>query len=185
MKPSLALYLVGLVAGLCTQPTFAQKSAFDHSQSKFAAGSWQFGVKGGYGKGNLVRDRSGLHLHSGYYVANKLMVGLGAAWSREWTEQVSVNDLSAGPFARYQFTTTRCSPFVEASYQFGQRSSTYPGSVDTTIQAGYISPGLSIRLFNQLRADISYSIQFSPRSSYTESFGQAQIGFTYLVGKHY
>lgn len=199
MKALLHIHLLGILIFLQPHSVYAQKAK---ASTGFASGSWQFGLKEGYGSGNIYPNRNGLHLFAGRYVTNKLLVGLGAAWSKEWNRHYngySFHDLSVGPFVRYQFTTTRFSPFVEASYQLCGRNSIQ--GVETAIINGYatvtgksptgfvrpafISPGLSIRLGKPLRLDLSYSFQYTFLTNNTpslDSFEQAQIGLNYSIG---
>jgi post-segregation antitoxin (ccd killing protein) len=181
MKISLYICLIATLTCANLQNGFAQKTAFDNAQSKFATGSWQVGLKEGYGRGNLFKNRNGLHFHTGYYIVNNLLVGVGAVWSKEWFGDYNLNDFTVGPFARYQFLNTRISPFMEASYQFGQQKQlAVQDRQSAAIRSTFINTGLSIRLVSQLRADLSYGLQFANNN---QSFGQAQLGLNYLFNK--
>ncbi len=183
MKTSLYFSLLIFVTTIQSQQADAQKIISDQAQNTFQAASWQVGLKEGYSRGDLLKNRNTLQIHASYFLINRLAVGLNATWSKEWVNNFSYHDLSAGPYVRYQFTTTRFSPFIEASYQLGKRSSGESSSVSypsLSMQSTQISPGVSIGLLKSVRLDLSYGLQWVYFSSNTQSFGQPQIGLTYL-----
>jgi hypothetical protein len=184
MKTSLYLGLLSLSISLHIQRAYAQKVTADQSLTTFQAGSWQLGLKEGYSRGNLLKNRNSLQLHAGYFLVKRLSVGLNATWSKEWINDFSYNDLSAGPYVRYQFTSTRFSPFLEASYQLGKRSIGEYASVSypsLSMQSTQINPGVSIGLGKSLRLELSYGLQWIYFSSNRpQSVGQPLLGLTYL-----
>lgn len=184
MKTSLYLPLLVFSISLQLQQAYAQKLTSDQTPTTFHAGRWQLGVKEGYGRGNLLKNRNSLQLHAGYFLVKQLAVGLNATWSKEWVDDFNYHDLSAGPYVRYQFTTTRFSPFLEASYQVGKRSSGEGSSISypsVSMQSTQISPGVSVGLLKSMRLELSYGLQWIYFSSITQYFGQPQIGLTYLI----
>lgn len=183
MKTSLRISLLAFLISLQFQQAYAQKLTSDQAPTTFHAGSWQLGVKEGYGRGNLLKNRNSLQLHAGYFLVKQLAVGLNATWSKEWVGDFGYKDLSAGPYVRYQFTKTWFSPFIEASYQIGKRSSDdVPGVSYSSIdmQSTQLNPGLSIEVIKSLRLDLSYRLEWVYLSSNTQSFGLPQVGLTYL-----
>ncbi|AXE18004.1 hypothetical protein DR864_09790 [Runella rosea] len=186
MKSILYLCFVGLLVSIKPQGGFAQQTIFSPSQNKSTAKTWQIGLKEGYSRGNILKRRNGLQFHTGYSIANNLIIGLGAAWSKEWMgfgPHYYFNEITFGPFARYQFLSTRISPFIEASYQVGKRL----GGENKPIGIAFVNPGLTIHLFRRLRADVGYSFQFGAKkylvgilSIKGQNVGQAQIGLNYL-----
>ncbi|GAB3732596.1 hypothetical protein [Spirosoma lituiforme] len=182
MKTSLHFYLLALLVSLQLQQAYAQKLTSGQSQTTFHSGSWQVGAKAGYGRGNLLRNRNSFQIHAGYFPIKQLAVGLNATLSNEWVDDIGFKDLSVGPYIRYQFTATWLSPFVEASYQMGRRSSnaagvSYPSTPMQTIQLG---PGLSIETIKFLRFDLSYRFDWVYLTNNTQTIGLPQIGLTYL-----
>ncbi|MFD2938330.1 hypothetical protein [Spirosoma flavum] len=182
MKTSLYFCLLALLASLQLQQAYAQKLTSGQPQTTFHSGSWQLGAKAGYGRGNLLSNRNSFQIHAGYFPIKQLAVGLNATWSNEWVDDIGFKDLSAGPYIRYQFTATWLSPFVEASYQMGRRSSdaagvSYPSTPMQTIQLG---PGLSIETIKFLRLDLSYRFDWVYLTNNTQTVGLPQIGLTYL-----
>lgn len=182
MKNSLFLSLLAISMSFQVQRAYAQKVTSDQSQTTFHAGSWQLGVKEGYGRGVLLDNKNSLQLHAGYFLIKQLAVGLNATWSKEWQGDFGYKDLSAGPYVRYQFTNTWISPFIDASYQIGKRSAdNFPGdNPSISMQSTQLTPGLSIEVIKSLRLDLSYRLEWVYLSSNTQSFGQPQIGLTYL-----
>ena len=184
MKPALYVYLVLLLLSGSKQTAYAQSTSPELVKKSFTRGQWQLGLKDGYGRGDLLRNHNNFQVHTGYYLADKLLVGLGANWSKEWEGDFKFNDFTVGPLARYQFTRTRVSPFIEASYQFGRRSTgsnsgiSYPS---VSIKSAFITPGLSIGVASSLRVDISYGFQYLI-NGYTAVYGQPQVGINYLFG---
>jgi hypothetical protein len=183
MRTGRFLALLTFFIGLQLPQVYAQKLTPTQPQIAFKAGSWQVGLKEGYGRGDLLRNRNSLQVHSGYYLVNRLLVGLNGTWSKEWVGDFNYHDLSAGPYLRYHFTSTRISPFIDASYQIGQRKSgsgttiTYP---KISMQTTQITPGINFGLINSLRLEISYGLQWAYLPNGTQSFGQTQVGLTYL-----
>lgn len=187
MKSILYLCFAGLLLSIKPQKGFAQQTIFKPSKNKITAKTWQIGLKEGYSRGNILKRRNGLQFHTGYYIANNLVLGLGAAWSKEWMgfgPNYYFNEITLGPFVRYQFLSTRISPFIEASYQVGQRL----GGENKSIGIAFVNPGLSIHLFRHLRADVGYSFQFGAKKYLVGIFpvegqnvGQVQIGLNYLI----
>ena len=184
MKSALYVYLVSLLLWGTRQVAYAQFTSPEPLKKSFTRSQWQIGLKDGYGRGDLLRNHTDFQAHMGYYLVNKLLVGIGASWSKEWEGGFKFNDFTAGPLARYQFTRTRFSPFIQASYQLGERSTgrnsgiSYP-SVST--QFAFITPGLSIGVASSLRIDISYGFQYLI-NGYTTVYGQPQFGINYLFG---
>lgn len=186
MKPALYLCLVVLFLSANRQAVYAQHNFREQVKKTFASGRWQTGLTGGYGRGSIFDNHTVFQARGGYYVVDKLLVGIGASWAKESEGSIALHDLAVGPLARYQFTHTRLSPFIEASYQFGRRRvnaewrMSYPGYAST--QTALVSPGLSIKLASSWRVDVSYGFQFTTLDGYNYSFGKPQFGINYLFG---
>ena len=118
MKPF--LFLIVFTCFLITESS-AQTSSTKSYTDSFNKGNWQVGVRDGRVGGNLIGKRNTLQLHSGYYLAKQLAVGLSGTWGREGAGSYAFHDITVGPYLRYQFTATRVSPFIDLSYQFGKR----------------------------------------------------------------
>ncbi len=186
MKPALYLCLVVLFLLAKRQAVYAQHDPGEQIKKTFASGHWQVGLTGGYGRGSIFDNHTVFQARAGYYVVNKLLLGIGASWANEGEGSIALHDLAVGPLARYQFTHTRLSPFIEASYQFGRRSvnaewrMSYPGYA--SMQTALVSPGLSIRVASSWRVDASYGLQFTTLGGYNHSFSKPQFGINYLFG---
>lgn len=184
MKTYLYFALMGLLTSLQTPQAYSQNMIREQPHTTFKAGSWQVGLKEGYGQGNLAKNRNSLQVNTGYYLISRLLLGINATWSKEWLGDFNFHDLSAGPYVRYHFTATRISPFIDASYQIGRRSAgagssiTYPS---VSLQSTQLAPGLNFGLTNALRIDVSYGLQWTYFPSNSQSFGQAQLGLAYLL----
>lgn len=183
MKPLLFLLVFTCFSLTLSSAQTGTNQPYRHNFSK---GDWQVGVRGGRTGGNLIGNRNTLQLHSGYYVANQLAVGLSGTWGREGVKQYAFHDVTVGPYLRYQFTATRISPFIDLSYQFGKRI-TSEGSgflfADPSIQSAQISPWVSIGVAPFLRAEISYHFQWIHFGDVAEYIGQPQVGLTYLFAR--
>jgi hypothetical protein len=141
-------------------------------------------------------------IYGGYFITNNVMVGLSGAVSKEETEGIGVRDLvwSVGPTIRYQITRSRISPFVVASYQFGQRTVSGSSQVmgptsgsrisgDNTprpIQTRMFGFGVSIGIVPALRADLAINWQdkasaYNPTIRLNDGLFQPQFGLHYLI----
>lgn len=179
MKTSVYLTFVILLTG-------TQLLAQNLAQPSFRAGSWQVGLHDGYTRGYLFGHRNTLQFQAGYYVINKLSVGVGATWAREGNSDFGFKELTIGPSVRYHFTTTRFSPFIDVSYQVGRRSAiagTLTDYQSVGIQTTQLSPGVSFRVIPALRVELLYNVQWVHATSWTSSIIQPHLGITYLVGK--
>ncbi|MBN8822836.1 MULTISPECIES: hypothetical protein [unclassified Spirosoma] len=184
MKTKQYINLIVFVASSLLQQAFAQKQASPQTPTPFQTGSWQMGVKEGYTQGNLLKNRNSLQVHGSYFLVKQLAVGIAASWSREWVGDFGYTDLSVGPYARYQFTKTRLSPFLEASYQFGKRRANEVSGMSyasLAIQSTQLTPGISISLLKPLRLDLSYRFEWVDLSTNIQAFGLPQVGLTYLL----
>ncbi|QIP12452.1 hypothetical protein G8759_07350 [Spirosoma aureum] len=124
MKTTLPLLLVALSFAGQAQPVSQQVNT-QAGLNPFTRKSWQIGIQGGYSKAEFISRNSTIQLYGGYFVANKLSMGLSSTWVAEWTRNVlHENTLTMGPAIRYQLTQTRISPFLAASYQIGARTLT-------------------------------------------------------------
>lgn len=177
------LFLSCLFSQIMPLNGFTQQSASPNSLNRLTAGSLQIGLKDGYGHSkNLNYKRQVFHFHTTYYVANHLALGVGASWAKERWKYQNRNikefnhELTVGPFARYQLLSGRISPFFEISCQFGRTWSNQVGMNQIT-RIVFINPGLSFRLIDRLRADVSYDVRFY---GYYESFGQVLFGLNYM-----
>lgn len=178
MKRFFYLCLVGLFLCAKTQIVFAQKPGFINPA--FSKGSWQLGLKDGYGPSPIIGNRNTAQLTAGYYVANRLLISLAGTYTKELAEIVTRRDLfSAGPLVRYQILSGRIAPYAELSYQFGRRGTNPEQWLSFT-------PGVSIGLLAGLRLDLSYSFQyinggqgFNP----FEYYNQPQLGINYVFSK--
>ena len=172
-----------LVSKYENSPSIRSKSESKSIQACFQSWKLASWVKEGFSQGNLLKNRNSVQLQAGYYLIKGLLLGFDATWSKEWAGDFNYNDLSIGPYVRYHFTATRISPFIDVSYQAGQRFSgngsaiTYP---KVPMQTTQITPGISFGITNSLRIETSYGFQWVYLSNSTQSLGQAQIGLTYL-----
>lgn len=182
MKPVLNVCWLLLFLLVSRQAVYAQTTSPEHLKKSFTRGQWQVDLRDGYGRGSLFDNHNAIQIHSGYYIVDKLLLGIGAKWSKEWVGDVSFNELTLGPLARYQFTRGRLSPYIEASYQFGRRRSGANSSISypsLNMQSVSFSPGLSVGLASSLRIDISYGFQYLI-NGFTNLYGQPQLGINYL-----
>jgi hypothetical protein len=153
----------------------AQTPGLRTKGNAFSKGTTQFTATYGYGQGELVKNRSVSQIQAGYYVADRLMIGLTGSLMKEWLGEIrSNNRFSGGPLIRYQFTGSRLSPFVALAYQLGK-----PVMNPTANQAIIVTPGVNFALVPAIRLEASYSLLFVPVH---EQVGQAQIGATVLFG---
>jgi hypothetical protein len=153
----------------------AQKLTSSSPTTAFSKGSQQLTLSYGYGRGNLARNRSVTQIQAGYYVANRLLIGVAGSMMREWIGDLHTdNSFSAGLFVRYQFTSRRLSPFAQLAYQLGN-----PIVDPTRHQAVVLTPGVNWALFSQIRLEASYGLLVIPSR---ERIGQAQLGATILLG---
>lgn len=175
MKIASSLCLTILLIVALSQQLIAQSITSDSAGTAFRKGSQQLTISYGYGRGNLLRNRSIIQIQAGYYIANRLMVGVAGSTMREWIGELHIdNKFSAGPFIRYQFTSSRLSPFAQLDYQLGN-----PTVDPTRHQALIFTPGVNLALFSQVRLEASYGLLFIPNN---EQIGQPQLGATILFG---
>lgn len=170
------LYLACFL-GLCiSYAAGAQNLPTIHYQS-FRRGGVLIGVKDGYGRGELFEHRNLMQLYTGYFVTDRLSVGLAGSIVKEWYENYQTRPMfSGGPFARYQFTRTRLSPFLDVNYQIGQ---TYVGFSHQIL----VTPGVSIWLIAGLRLDINYGLQWIDVGRNGGMIGQPQAGLNYVFAR--
>ncbi|RYC68609.1 hypothetical protein [Spirosoma sordidisoli] len=204
MKEALLLCLLGLCGSVQAQQPSKTGNAYT---SAYAKGSWSVGVHAGYSKGLILENNSTAQLYAGYFIANRLLLGLGASGSQEWFRLVRSQTYTVGPMARYQLSRTRFSPFLTASYQFGGRSlsgsesQTMTSVVNTTggplvitgtariggtgisRSVGIFScgAGVSAGISSALRVDLALSYQ----QWLDQPLVQPQLGINYLIGKKY
>ena len=175
MRTTLYFIIVTGLLFVVPQVIVAQPDTLTHSKTAFSKGSKQVTASYGYGQGNLLQNRNVIGIQAGYYLANRLMVGVAGSLMREWIDNLnSGNKFSAGPVVRYQFTASRLSPFAQLSYQLGNPVLGLPNR-----QAVFVTPGVNLALLAQVRLEASYSLLFIPSS---EWIGQPQIGATILLG---
>ena len=171
MKTIVYLRLVGILLGLITQIGFAQQVSSSYWKTAFKKGTEQITLSYGYGSGYLVQNRSVTKLQAGYYVANRLLVGVGSSLAREWLgEAHTEGQFSVGPLVRYQITSSRLSPFAEVTYQFGRPTPAHN-------QAAMFTSGINFGLLPQIRLEADYCFVLLH-----EGIGQLQIGATILLG---
>lgn len=175
MKNAIDLYLTIFLLTTIPLQLIAQQPTLNSTDIAFRKGSQQLTISYGYGQGNLVENRSVTQIQAGYYVANRLLVGVAGSMMREWIGEFHTdNRFSAGPLVRYQFTSSRLSPFAQLAYQLGN-----PTVDPTRHQAVVFTPGINLALFSQVRIDASYGFLFIPNR---ERIGQPQLGATILFG---
>ncbi|GAB3699905.1 hypothetical protein GCM10027592_26390 [Spirosoma flavus] len=144
-------------------------------RTAFRKGTEQITITYGYSRGSLVNNRSVTQIQAGYYVANRIMIGLAGSLMKEWLGELSSKNMfSGGPLIKYQFTASRLSPFATLAYQFGK-----PTINPTVNQALLFTPGVNFALFPAVRLEASYSLLFVPTK---ERISQPQIGATILFG---
>ena len=154
----------------------AQNSGLITKENAFLKGTKQLTITYGYGQGELVKNRSVSQIQAGYYVADRLMIGVTGSLMKEWLGEIrSKNRFSGGPLVRYHFTSSRLSPFAALAYQLGK-----PVISPTANQALIVTPGLNFALLPAIRLEASYSLLFVP---VREQIGQAQVGATVLFGR--
>ncbi|GAB3889411.1 hypothetical protein [Spirosoma agri] len=202
MKTALLLCVV-LFPAFGQAQRVAQKEETQLSAKPFARKTWQIGIQSGYSKATFLARNLSNQLHGGYFIADKLMLGLSAGQSLEWSQKnIVTNTISVGPALRYHLTRTRLSPFIAGSYRFGQytysgeNASVSSGSSGTRIYSGHstlniharsLTAGLSVGLSSALRADIALNWQdvINPNREYAvsgNSLLQAQVGVNYSFG---
>lgn len=155
--------------------------------ANFRKGSWQVGVRDGYQGGLLIGNRNTLQGQAGYYLINQLAVGLSGTWAREGVRTAAFHDLTVGPYARFQITPTRLSPFVDLSYQVGRRISGNETAFtfsSLSLSSAQVSPGISVGVTPYLRAELSYHFQWLSVDNWSAYIGQPQLGVTYLLNRH-
>ncbi|GAB3699435.1 hypothetical protein GCM10027592_25510 [Spirosoma flavus] len=183
MKTNLFIFLFAFLAYMAAQSASAQVLPRTTASK---AGSWQIGLRDGYGNGNLLQHRNSLQPFVGYYLTNRFVAGATASWSKEWVGKIGVHDLTLGPSARYFFTNTRLAPFLEATYQFGQRSVAENAGISypsVSMQFSQISPGLSLGVSKSLRIELNYAFQWLHFSRSSQYYGQPQAGIMYVFLK--
>ncbi|QHV99407.1 hypothetical protein [Spirosoma endbachense] len=183
MKALLLLVLINTLVGANTPVVYAQQTSSVSPPLPFRKGSWQVGLKDGYGGSPLLGHRNTVYLQAGYYIANRLLIGFGGSYGREVPDidqaiGLSIQDkgiVALGPLIRYQLSSGRLSPYTELSYQYGRHNTRVEKSLSFT-------PGLSVGLLAGLRIDLSYSFQFigSGGGFPDGPTGQPQVGITYL-----
>jgi len=192
---------------LCLSFTTQAQSVIATPDSKpFARKTWLLGLQGGYSKANFLANNLTAQLYGGYFVTNKLLLGLSGTGLAEWTNTiVHDNMLAIGPQIRYQLTQTRFSPFLAASYQFGRYTyssieattsvtngstvagmSIAQGHAALTVHSRSFTAGLSIGITRTLRADIGLKWQDIIRPSEVVKVGsnslwQPQLGVSYTI----
>lgn len=187
------------VAFLCLMKnTIVYSQTGTNRKENFSAGQWQISLKDGIGKGNeLSRFVNGqevykhniLQAQAGCFIVNRLLVGIGFTWSREWSirqpDQESFTDFMKGPLLRYQFTRTSVSPFLEVSYQFGKRSTGARSVLDYvgySVRSTLLNGGVNVSLTPHLRLEASYGIQFKTFIDQSIMHHYPQLGVNYAFG---
>lgn len=118
MRKILFLCLFGY-SWLCQAQTETPLNRLFDSPLPFSRNAWLAGFQVGYSKGTYGKERySATQAYGGYFVANKIALGLAATWGRESFGAAQDVAISAGPLVRYQFTRSRFSPFIVGAYQF-------------------------------------------------------------------
>ncbi|UFH52816.1 hypothetical protein [Spirosoma sp. KNUC1025] len=195
MRKTLLVYLV-CHCWLCQAQNQPQLSTPFNSPKPFNRKDWLFGFQVGYSKNSYLHERySATQAYGGYFVANKLALGLSASWSRESFIAAHDATFSVGPLLRYQFTRSRVSPFIVGAYQWGQatvsstNTKTFPMAENQrSIQSGYAGLGTSIRVVAEWRVDLLLTWQDKPAAPESGIQGryhllQAQIGANYLINR--
>ncbi|QMW05222.1 hypothetical protein [Spirosoma foliorum] len=131
MRKVLLLLLVCVSGYVRAQETPRLKTPVNYSQP-FARGSGLIGLQAGYSQGVWFGRNLTIHPYGGYFVANKLLLGVTGTISQEGFDRVREIINSVGPMIRYQITRTRLSPFLTASCQIGQRTLSGADSRTTT-----------------------------------------------------
>ena len=80
MKPFLFSILCVCLSITASSAQTRKNSPYKESFNK---GNWQVGVRDGRIGGNLIGFRNTFQVHSGYYLANQLAVGLSGTWGKE------------------------------------------------------------------------------------------------------
>ena len=175
MKTAPYLCLLIFLSVTIPQQLIAQQVTSSNTSTAFSKGSQQLTASYGYGQGNLAKNRSVTQIQAGYYVANRLLIGVVGSMMREWIGEFHTdNKFSVGPLVRYQFTSSRLSPFAQLAYQLGN-----PTVAPTQHQAVIFTPGVNLALFSQVRIEASYGFLFIPNR---ERIGQPQLGAAILFG---
>ncbi|GAB3955517.1 hypothetical protein GCM10028805_43290 [Spirosoma harenae] len=201
MRKLLLLYLI-CHGWFCQAQDAARLNLPIDPSLPFRRRAWLAGFQVGYSKGSYGHERySATHLYGGYFVVNKLAIGLAASRGQESFGAAQDVALSVGPMIRYQFTRTRLSPFVVGSYQFGQatvsglRSKVSPSGTTAAddiqnrpIQSRYVGMGLSLRVIRACRLDVLLTWQDKPGATELGINGQynllqAQLGVNYLIDR--
>ncbi len=175
MKTAAYLCLIIFFLAIITQQLSAQQISSSSTNTALRKGSQQLTISYGYGRGNLVQNRSVTQIQAGYYVADRLLIGVVGSMMREWIGELHTdNKFSAGPLVRYQFTSSRLCPFTQLAYQLGN-----PTVNPTRHQAVVFTPGVSLALLSQVRIEASCGLLLIPKR---EQIGQLQLGATILLG---
>lgn len=196
MKATKVFYLLIIICLMTNTIVYSQ--TVTKKKEKFSAGQWQIGAKDGISKGNElsrfvnsqeVYRHNILQAQAGCFIVNRLLVGVGLTWSKEWSirrpDQESFTDFMKGPFLRYQFTQTSVSPFLEVSYQFGKRSTGTRSLLDyvgSSVRSTLLSGGVNVSLTAHLRLEASYGIQFKTFIDQSIMHHYPQLGVNYAFG---
>ena len=175
------------------KPQFSTPWNEDEYQHTFTKGTWLLGARGTYGRGLLLSKHADIQVRGGYFVLDQLVLGLNGEWFHDWNNDSffsnKMNHWLAGPLVRYHLTSTRLSPFLEASYQMGLYN--YQSKVGgfgpkgrrIWVSSWTLTPGLSARISQRLRADLVYNWQHIAYQASSRSFQdrRLQVGLNYLI----
>ena len=122
MKISLLTLLLSL-SWLTQAQVPLQSGTHQNYPLAYQRGMWLVGLQAGHSSAQLIGKNLTAHVYGGYFVANKLLLGLQGTRIQEGLT-LPVYDVSylVGPMLRCQLTRTRISPFIMASCQIGQRT---------------------------------------------------------------
>ncbi|GAB4034675.1 hypothetical protein [Spirosoma gilvum] len=195
------LLLVGLMT-LSIQ-AFAQNT--QGVNRLFQKRTWLVGLQTAFAKGNLntrntTKNDLIFQAFGGYFVVDKLLIGLSGTYMQQQQPlSFQIITPTLGPIVRYQFTQTRVSPYLTASFQIGRGYTSGILQVDgpngTKITPTYTTgfptytrsfgAGLSISAVSRFRVDAALHWQDmvdTPNVRFGYGSYQAQAGITYQIG---
>lgn len=157
---------------ICSCQAIAQSTNLNTATRTLQKKTRAVGLYANYGSSPIIGNQLGFSAYGGYFIANKLLLGLNGGYATDWSNTVEghVSSWLTGPFIRYYLTSSRVTPFAEASYQFGQFMISSPynmGQAGIRHSANTLSftGGLGVRLTQAFRLELAYNYQadrFSP-----------------------
>lgn len=95
---------------------FSQQNESEKSQNFFQKGQKMISVSSSISYGNRYGLTGDFGFRYSYLLKDKLSIGLESSFE---TNGARYRKVDLGPFVRYNFTTTKVSPFLEFKYSYG------------------------------------------------------------------